>query len=100
MPAVQIEYVMLFGARARMSGKAKVVVPFPPYVVPMSENSAVFWLIGRTCSSSPCHRGDLHPRHRGTRRLQLGPDEVGINEGAEVCRLLLQLAALEPSDLE
>lgn len=25
-----------------MSGKAKFVVPFPPYVVPSSENSAVF----------------------------------------------------------
>jgi hypothetical protein len=26
-------------------GSANVVVPFPPYVVPSSENSAVFWLM-------------------------------------------------------
>src|SRR4051812_21967665 len=46
-PVVQIEYVMLFGVTARMSGSANVVTPLPPYVVPRSEKSAVFWLIAR-----------------------------------------------------
>src|SRR5438067_2170894 len=30
-------------------GRAKVVRPSPPYVVPSSEKSAWFWLIGRSC---------------------------------------------------
>src|SRR3954462_72570 len=34
------------GARARRSGRAKLTRPSPPYVVPSSENSAWFWLIG------------------------------------------------------
>jgi hypothetical protein len=33
--------------RPRRSGSAKVVCPLPPYIVPNSENSAWFWLIGR-----------------------------------------------------
>src|SRR5262245_52295051 len=41
----------------RRSGRANVDLPSPPYVVPSSENSAVFWLIG---SSWPSHRA--HPR--------------------------------------
>ena len=39
---------MWIGVRARRSGSAKVVWPFPPYVVPSSENSAWFWLMGRS----------------------------------------------------
>ena len=37
------------GTRPRRSGSAKVVCPFPPNVVPSSENSAWFWLIGNSC---------------------------------------------------
>ena len=40
---------MLFGVTGRRSGNANVEMPSPPYVVPISENSAVFWLIGRIC---------------------------------------------------
>ena len=39
----------LIGMRPRRSGSAKVVWPLPPYMVPSSENSAWFWLIGRNC---------------------------------------------------
>ena len=35
------------GTRPRRSGSAKVVWPLPPYVVPSSEKSAWFWLIGQ-----------------------------------------------------
>src|SRR5690349_20357203 len=30
-------------------GSAKVVWPFPPYIVPSSENNAVFWLMLIVC---------------------------------------------------
>ena len=35
------------GARPRKSGRAKVVVPFPPYVVPRIANSAEYCEIAR-----------------------------------------------------
>jgi hypothetical protein len=31
------------------SGRAKLVVPLPPYMVPNKENNAVVWLIARSC---------------------------------------------------
>src|SRR5690348_13590022 len=37
------------GALPCRLGSAKVVRPSPPYVVPSSENSAWFWLMGRSC---------------------------------------------------
>ena len=37
------------GVRPRMSGSAKVVCPLPPKVVPSSEKSAWFWLMGSSC---------------------------------------------------
>src|SRR3954471_3306342 len=37
------------GARPSRSGRAKFDFPSPPYVVPSSENSAVFWESGSSC---------------------------------------------------
>src|SRR3954467_660065 len=38
-----------------MSGRAKVLLPSPPYVVPSSENSAVFCEMGINCPSQNAH---------------------------------------------
>jgi hypothetical protein len=39
------------GAQPWKSGKANVLFPSPPKVVPSNENSAVFWLIGMSWPS-------------------------------------------------
>jgi hypothetical protein len=39
------------GAQPWRLGRAKLLVPFPPYVVPSKENNAVFWLIGMSWPS-------------------------------------------------
>src|SRR5689334_8962486 len=36
------------GTRPRKFGSAKLVCPFPPYVVPSSEKRAWFWLMGKS----------------------------------------------------
>lgn len=36
-------------ARPRRSGIAKVVVPFPPKLMPGIQNKAEFWLVGKSC---------------------------------------------------
>src|SRR5262245_25104975 len=46
----------MIGTLPCMLGNAKLVLPLPPYVVPSSENSAWFWLMG---SSAPLH--SAHP---------------------------------------
>ncbi len=38
--------------RPRKSGSAKVVCPFPPYMVPSRANKAWFWLIGSSWPSA------------------------------------------------
>jgi hypothetical protein len=38
---------MWTGVMPRRSGRAKVVTPSPPYIVPIREYSAVFWLIAK-----------------------------------------------------
>src|SRR4051794_3398137 len=43
------------GVRLRRSGSAKFTLPSPPYVVPRSEKSAWFWLMGRSCPSQSAH---------------------------------------------
>src|ERR1700681_4287604 len=39
------------GAEPWRLGRAKLVFPSPPYVVPRRENRAVFWLMGKSCPS-------------------------------------------------
>src|SRR3954451_9723788 len=43
------------GVRLRRSGSPKLTRPSPPKVVPSSENSAWFWLIGSSCPSVNAH---------------------------------------------
>src|SRR5262245_26124501 len=43
------------GVRPCRLGSAKVWRPSPPYVVPSRENSAWFWLIGRSCPLQKAH---------------------------------------------
>ncbi len=57
------------GTRPRRSGSAKFTRPSPPNVVPSSENSAWFWLIG---SSWPLHCAQPSPV--GTWRVGEDPD--------------------------
>src|SRR5919202_5314410 len=45
-PSVMLALPQCIGTRPRRSGSANVVWPLPPYVVPSSENSAWFWLMG------------------------------------------------------
>ena len=52
VPSTQIEYCIPFGANARRSGSAKLLVPSPPNVVPTSEKMAEFPLIGKTRPSA------------------------------------------------
>jgi hypothetical protein len=44
-----MEYVIPFGAALVRLGSANVLTPLPPYVVPRSENRAVFCCIERIC---------------------------------------------------
>jgi hypothetical protein len=46
---------MCIGIRPRRSGNAKVTRPSPPYIVPINENSAWFWLMGRSCPLQSAH---------------------------------------------
>src|SRR4051812_2539934 len=46
---------MWIGVLPRRSGRANVVCPLPPYIVPRSENSAWFWLMGRNCPLQNAH---------------------------------------------
>src|SRR5688572_20252444 len=43
------------GTRPCRLGRAKLVCPLPPKVVPRSENSAWFWLIGSSCPLQNAH---------------------------------------------
>jgi hypothetical protein len=45
-PSMQIEYVKPSGAAAFKFGSWKFDVPFPPYSIPSSENSALYCAIG------------------------------------------------------
>src|SRR5512145_2868775 len=45
-------YVRPFGATPRRLGRAKVVLPLPPYMVPNRENSAVFCWMSKSCPSA------------------------------------------------
>src|SRR5262249_9264234 len=52
-PSLNVGPLKWIGIRPRRSGRAKLTRPSPPKVVPSNENSAWFWLIGR---SAPSHR--------------------------------------------
>src|SRR5437588_10826627 len=57
-------WLACIGARPRRSGSANVVCPLPPYVVPKSENRALFCAIGKSCPSHRAQpRGLKFPQH-------------------------------------
>src|SRR4051812_18369741 len=60
------------GVRARRSGSAKLTLPSPPKVVPSSEKSAWFWLMGK---SWPLLRA--HPFGANTKLMILISDKNG-----------------------
>src|SRR3954469_24892896 len=70
---------MWVGTRPRRLGRAKVVWPLPPYVVPRRANSAWFWLIGRNW---PLH--NAHPLGGKLNETSL----ISDRKGSDIHRLL------------
>src|SRR5262245_31367978 len=74
------------GIRPRRSGRAKLVVPLPPYVVPSSENSAWFWLIGRSVPSHRAHPLGPWPLGPPTKlKSRISPRKCWLMPGVASC---------------
>ena len=83
---------MLFGASPRRSGSANVVTPLPPYVVPRSENSAVFWLISRSCpvAGTPPAVFDAAHNPDGARALAASLPTLAAGRNVVCCLAILE----------